>query len=154
MTKPAAKTRTPKAVTSRIQTAAPSAGEFTFVDCEQPGMVLSARRDTAHGGIDLDDAKGAYVKVAPTVRSSERSGIDTKAIRERLLAAGALAVVVAPIVVPDSMSDLSSPSSEPPRVLSPEQHLREWFAAVKGASSEQVRAALEQALVSVSEAGL
>ena len=120
-----------------------------FIDVEQPGMVISR---TFEDMGEHEDVQGAYVKVQPTIRSSERMAVDDKAIRERLLAAGAAAVVVAPIVVPDGKQAAMRPAGGA-KALSSEQHLRKWFEGVT-AARKVVERAVSEALASVSEAGL
>jgi len=98
------------------------------------------------------EVKGAFVKVQPTVRSSERWSIDRKAVKERLLAAGARAVVVTPVVVPDSTEDVRDPA-RPPVALSPEMHLAEWFGSVKAEETLKSRA-FDEAVNTLGAAGL
>lgn len=124
------------------------AGRFRFINVPQPGMVVA--RDFQVGNVT-----GAYVKVAPTIRSSERtSGFDQKAVRAQLLAAGALAVVVAPNLVPDAVEARTEAERPVDEARSPESHLRQWFEGVKGAEPEIVEEAFEQAMATVGDAGL
>jgi hypothetical protein len=120
-----------------------------FIDVVQSGMVITHSFDD-----EPEVVSGAFVKVQPTIRASERSGVDSKAVRERLMAAGAAAVVVAPIVVPDSTKDLLDPARPLPVILSAEQHVRDWLEGVRGASILVLERALREALASVAEAGL
>lgn len=121
------------------------------LDFAQTGMIILDSLDHEERSLNLADTiGGAYVKVQPTVRASERGTIDKKAIRERLLARGACAVVVDPIVIPDVR--LQSPEKKRGIVTS-EAHLREWFANAAGAR-KVVDKALKEALMTVTEAGL
>jgi hypothetical protein len=121
-------------------------GSVHFLDVPQAGMVVLREND----GERLD-VEGAYVKVSPTVRTSERFTIDQKLVRTRLLDAGAVAVIVAPVVLPDGVENREQ---LPPAVIrTPEEHLRSWFAGVK-AEKGMVEMALNEALQSVRAAGL
>lgn len=118
---------------------------YRFIDVEQPGMVVVRVVDGA------GSVSGAYVKVAPTLRASERTFLDTKAVRQSLLDAGAVAVIVAPVVLPDGVENREQ---LPPAVIrTPEEHLRSWFDGVK-AEKGMVEMALNEALQSVRAAGL
>jgi hypothetical protein len=130
----------------RIRTKRLDSQAAQFIDFDHPAMVILREIDGTH------IVSGAYVKFAPTVRASERAAIDAKAIRERLLAAGAVAVVVAPVIVPDSIKGRQQPDK--PAVLDSEMYLREWFALVRGLPQDVVELAMPEALASVREAGL
>lgn len=119
-----------------------------FLDVRQAGMVVLREND----GEPLD-VEGAYVKVAPTVRSSERFTLDQKLVRERLLSAGAVAVVVAPVVVPD-VTEARTEALGAQETRSPERHLRDWFAGAKAAEPEVIEEALGEALATVGAVGL
>lgn len=118
-----------------------------FVDVAQPGMRILK-------GLDLgaESFAGCYVKVAPVVKSSERASLDTKLVRQQLLAAGATAVVVVPVVVPDSTADMKQP--KPMRRVSSEVHLKEWFDGVKAVAPKVLAEAFAEALTTIGEAGL
>jgi hypothetical protein len=122
----------------------------TFIDIDQSGMVIMRGAD--HTAVEV---KGAFVKFQPTIRSSERASVDSKAVRDSLLAAGAAAVVVAPVVVPDSTEDVRNPARPIPGVSgrSAEQHLEEWLASVKAPDDVKLDA-LYEANASIDEAGL
>lgn len=121
-----------------------------FVDVPQPGMVIT--NGSVCGSVEL--LAGAYVKVSPTLRSSERAGYDSQAVRERLLAAGAVAVVVVPVVVPDSVEDVRRAAAPTVAPKLPEQHLRDWFDGVKGVDPTLVSRAMDEAAATVCEVGL
>lgn len=138
----------------------PASGVPWFINFDQPGMVVVRQSLGAESVLERDfleaagDVTGAYVKIAPTVRSSERWLVNSKAIRERILSAGAVAVVFAPVVVPDSISGQHRADQPPPMAKSPEAHLREWFDGVKGQSLSIVVEAMAEALASAGDAGL
>lgn len=134
------KTRT-KRVLSR-----PSEPNVQFLDVRQAGMVVIR-------GDEVGDVQGAYVKVAPTIRTSERATVDQKGVRERLLAAGAVAVVVVPVVVPDAVEPRTEALGAQ-EGRSPERHLRDWFAGAKAAGPEIIEEALGEALATVAWVGL
>lgn len=129
--------------------ASSAARTIEFIDVAQAGMRVFSR------GIDDEGigkaVSGCYVKYAPIVKSSERSSLDTKLVRERLLAAGATAVVVVPVVVPDSTADMKRHA---PRRVSAEVHLREWFEGVKAVSPKLLESAIAEAVTTIGEAGL
>lgn len=120
---------------------------LTSVDVPQPRMIVV--RDMSQL-TTLGTVKGAYIKIAPQIRVSERSQFDSKAVREELLAAGAVAVVVAPTVVPDERRQTSD---KPQPIMTPETLIREWFEGVKLPAAVK-KAAIEEALTSVRDAGL
>lgn len=124
-----------------------SGSRIEFVDVAQPGMRILKGIDEGVG----KSVTGCYVKYAPIVKSSERASLDTKHVRERLLAAGATAVVVVPVVVPDSTVDMKRLE---PRRVSAEVHLREWFAGVKAVSPKLLESAVAEAVTTIGEAGL
>ena len=129
--------------------AANAVGVVQFIDVRQAGMVVLREND----GEPLD-VEGAYVKVAPTVRTSERFTVDQKLVRERLLGAGAVAVVVAPVVVPDAPEARTEALGASDEARSPEWHLRDWFAGAKAADPEVIEEALGEALATVGAVGL
>jgi hypothetical protein len=121
-----------------------------FVECPQSPMRVM--RDVSELENLEGELKGAFVKVAPTVRASQRSSIDARAIVKTLTDAGAAAVVVAPIIVPDvAVKDV--PKDRKAAVQKPEVHLRAWLDAVKATKAIK-DSALQEALTSVQEAGL
>lgn len=56
--------------------------------------------------LEVDDGRsvaGAFVKLAPRLRRSERASFDAAAAVRALAARGAVAVVVAPVIIPDDV---------------------------------------------------
>jgi hypothetical protein len=121
-----------------------------FVDCSQASMIVLRDLERAKDFASGKDAKGAYVKVAPTIRAHERQSFDSKAIRDALLEAGALAVIIAPIVVPEVAA---ARKHEPVSQVRPEEYLKQWFAVAKSAK-ELGPDAMAEALQTLGEAGL
>lgn len=137
---------------SRERAAPPLETVAVFVDCPQsPMQVMREVGDIDQAELNAGELKGAFIKVCPTVRASERQSIDARAIVQRLRNAGAAAVVVAPIVVPDGV--VAAKNSPKPIVQKPDAHLRAWLDGVKTTKTIKDRA-LEEALTSVQEAGL
>ena len=65
------------------------------------------------GSLDGVDVFGCYVKFAPRLRRSERSTLDAATIVEDLKAFGAVAAVVAPVVIPDEVTaPVEAPSAD------------------------------------------
>lgn len=141
------KVRTKRELTVPTRKASHAVGVVQFLDVAQPGMLILR-------GDEVGDVAGAYVKVAPTIRTSERASVDQKAVKERLLAAGAVAVVVAPVVVPDAPEARTEALEADNEARSPEWYLRDWFGGAKAAEPEVIEAALVQAVATVGEAGL
>lgn len=121
-----------------------------FVPCPQaPMQVMREVSDVENLNGEL---KGAFIKYAPTVRASARKNIDARAIVRSLVDAGAAAVVVAPVVVPDG--PVPDAANAPTVIVQkPVAHLRAWLDGVKATKAVKERA-LEEALTSVQEAGL
>lgn len=143
------RTRTRKAVTK--PPAAPIEPVVKHVDISQPPMFVVRSLEAMELLLKTPSRiAGSYVKVAPTIRASERTAFDSAAIRASFVAAGAIAVVVAPSVVPDAHRPTAKVA---PVTVSAEQHLRNWFADTKMPRELRERA-LEEAIGSAHEAGL
>lgn len=122
--------------------------QVAFVDVTQAGMFV------APDGIQLvqkHDVRGSFIKIIPTVKASNRDSVDRKSIRSGLLEAGATAVLVDPVFVPDSIA--RSQTGTRSVSIRPEQYLKTWFQDNK-VQSKLAEAALEEAMRSVGEAGL
>lgn len=135
-------------------------GVRQILDVAKPDVrmipVFHARMKVIRSEADMKAAlkeglPGAFVKVMPTVRASQRASVDSKAIRETFTNAGAYAVVVSPVIVPDGVPEKASQA--PSVVATAESQLRVWFAGVK-AEKGVIEAALQEALKTVGEAGL
>lgn len=123
----------------------------TFLDIKQPPMLVVRSWDDALAlAKDKAAVNGAYVKVAPIVQASERAKFDSRQLREDLLKSGAAAVTIAPSVVADPRTVADKPDV---RTMNAEEHLKHWFATAK-LPKAVVKAALDEALTSVQEAGL
>lgn len=134
----------------RTRTKQPPTIVSRLISIPDSAMVIVRDLEKELGG---DQLNGAYVKVQPTLRASERASFDIKAIRTRLLAAGAVAVVSAPVVLPDARDGVLEADKAPTQHVTPEQHLRAWFETAS-ASRKVVDKALKEALDSVHGAGL
>lgn len=88
---------------------------------------------------DFDQAvSGALVKVVPVLRRSERDGFVDADARRRVLAAGARACVIRPVIVPDVVA-----KSAPERArLNPRDELRRWVAEHMPATRDEMLDAL------------
>lgn len=89
----------------------------------------------------LPDVEGAFVKLRPVLRASERASWDGGAMASRLREHGARGVVLAPVVVPDE-----GRLSEVARADSPTAAVEAWFASMPGVDPEDRDAARETAL--------
>lgn len=126
--------------------------KMRFLEIEQPRMLCIYDRQVHTS--DRERFQGAYVKVAPNILASQKSEYDATAIRRQLLAAGAAAVVIAPTIVPDAPEKADEPRVDGAAPTTPEEHLKRWFASVKGSPQPIVDEALDQALTTLSEVGL
>lgn len=101
---------------------------------------------------DFDQTvSGAFVKVMPVLRRSERDGFIDADARRRVLAAGARACVIRPVIVPDVVA-----KSAPERArLNPRDELRRWVAEhMLAARDEMLDALLTHCDGILSEVGL
>jgi hypothetical protein len=127
-------------------TAQKKSGKVQFVEWDHAAMqVVQGFNDVLE-----EQFQGAYVKYAPTIRASERAAVDARGVREKLMAAGAVAVVIAPIVVPDVPV---APLETQWKPTSAEDHVRQWFGDVK-APKQLIAEAVAEALATIGEAGL
>lgn len=122
-----------------------------FVEVPQAGMVITKTRGDEEKLLsEPESIRGAFVKIQPLLRRSERTGFDAQGVKSRLVAAGAAAVIVDPVVVPDSMADVAVPL-ENQTPMGPKEHLEAWFASVQTAK-KLVSRALAEAMDSIDEA--
>lgn len=82
---------------------------------------------------------GAIVKVTAELRPSERESFDAAGVRADLLGRGAIAVIVAPVVVPEAPS--TEAKEEVARSVGPEEAIGAWFDGLAAARPEDVEAA-------------
>lgn len=128
--------------------------QYRFVEFPQAGMVVVRTTDEQNALLeDLERAHGAYVKVMPRIFASERSSVDASAVKRALVAGGALAVVVAPVVVPDATKGRTKADNDLPTKISPERYLKDWLAKAK-AMPDVLEAALDDAMSTCGAAGL
>jgi hypothetical protein len=110
----------PESATARVR----------FVEVPTTPLVQVERVDGEH-----PDVKGAIVKVAPTIRSSERETFDGARVMAKLREAGALAVQLAPVTLPDTVAPEAR--RQVARAQSPEDAIRAFFAEFKGVPEEE-----------------
>jgi hypothetical protein len=91
------------------------------------------------------DVRGALVKLSPVIKSSERAGFDAASAKRELLAAGALAVSLAPKVVPDGIVT-SRRDAAIRRAAAPHDAISAWFETAAGLDAGQRAAATDAAL--------
>lgn len=91
------------------------------------------------------DVRGALVKLAPVIKSSERSSFDAATAKRALLDAGALAVTLAPKVVPDGVVT-SRRDAAIRRAAAPHDAISAWFETAAGLDDDQRAAATDAAL--------
>lgn len=94
--------------------------------------------------------RGAIVKVSPTLRASERDGFDGAKLAAELREAGARAVQLAPVIIPETSAPRAQ--SQVARVTSPAEVVRTYFEELRGVPEEDKRAAVELAVQLVEEA--
>jgi hypothetical protein len=97
------------------------------------------------------DVAGAYVKLAPALRPSERAAFDGARIREELLGRGALAVRIAPRPLPESST---TATTETPVVVDTREMMRTWIDRQVGVSEHVRTRALEMVLELAEAEGL
>jgi len=91
------------------------------------------------------DVRGALVKLAPVIKSSERASFDAAAAKRSLLEAGAIAVALAPRVVPDGVVT-SRRDAAIRRAAAPYDAISAWFETAAGLDDDQRAAATDAAL--------
>lgn len=123
--------------------------KLEFVDLPSAALTV-ARTDDEQDALLCVDVAGTYVKLQPTLRASERAAFDDKKIRGLLEKAGAAAVVMAPIVVPDAVDAAALPDSTQ---HSPREHIESYLSQVK-ANKAVIAAAIEEAMSSLADSGL
>lgn len=80
------------------------------------------------GGVEAwGSVEGSIVKVAPTLMASQKGSFDGAGLVRQLREEGALAVQLAPRVVPDTVRAKAKP--EVVRAISPEEALSAWLGA-------------------------
>lgn len=95
-----------------------------------------------------EGVQGAIVKVAPTLRASEREGFHGAEVAARLRGAGARAVQLAPVIIPE----VAVPRSPGRATLSaPADLVRAHFEELRGVPEGDRAAALELAVRLVEE---
>jgi len=102
---------------------------------------------------ELPPVRGAFVKLAPTIRSSDRAAFDAGAVKQVLMGAGARGVIVAPKVVAD-VSVRRERAEEKREQRSADEHVAAWFDAAQGLSEEESRAARALCLDALGKAGV
>lgn len=96
--------------------------------------------------VETTDVEGRLVKLAPTVRASEKDAFDGTGLADRLRERGALAVVLAPRTIPDTKQSREEIETADPREL-----VAGWFAE-QLAISETVSAAAQELVLETMEA--
>lgn len=145
---------TPRKSKKAAPRAAKAPGAVEFVERPDAAMlVLRAPAVEVFSDHEASEFRGAYVKVMPTLRSSERSHFDAASVSAKLRELGATAVVIAPVIVPDGVAQRpEAPAEQRPR--SAQQWLEQWFDNLTGAAPSLADAAETEALASAEEAGL
>lgn len=93
---------------------------------------------------------GAYVKVAPALRPSEREGLDLPALRRSLEERGALGVAWEPRTLAESRTE----RVPVPEAVDPREAIRSWFERQAGIDDATREAALELCLRFAEEEGI
>jgi hypothetical protein len=81
-----------------------------------------------------EGVKGAIVKVSPTLRASERDTFDGSKLAAELRQAGAIAVQLAPVTIPDTVSQESRRTVA--AAPSPEEAVHAFFQEMRGVPEE------------------
>ncbi len=93
---------------------------------------------------------GAYVKVAPSLRPSEREGLDLPALRRSLEERGAIGVAWEPRAVAESRTEAVAT----PEAVDPREAIKDWFGRQVGVDEETRDAGLELCLRLAEEEGI
>lgn len=98
----------------------------------------------------LDGVRGAIVKVSPTLRASEREGFHGAQVAARLRGAGARAVQLAPVIIPE----VGAPrvQGQAVRAKYPAEAVRSHFEELRGVSEADRLAGMELAMQLVEQA--
>lgn len=102
--------------------------------------------------LERDDGRsveGAFVKLAPRLRRSERAAFDAVAATKALLERGAVAVVIAPVLLPDEVARVETDMT--PRRVDARTEVRAWFG---DEPSEENTFALEGCMQILDQVGL
>jgi len=107
--------------------------------------------------LESDDGKrrfdGAFVKLAPKLRRSERAGFDAAAAVRSLLERGAVAAVAVPVTIPDAGA-VPEAKEERAQHTDPRLAVRTWFYESGIPESPESLAALDGCLRILDEVGL
>jgi hypothetical protein len=122
----------------------PAAPLIIFEDLGELEAVLLAETET---GVEIS---GAYVKVAPRLRPSEREGIDLPALRRSLEERGAIGVAWEPRALAESRTE----AVPPPEAVDPREAIEDWFGRQVGVDEETRAAGLELCLRLAEEEGV
>lgn len=97
-----------------------------------------------------EGVRGAIVKVAPTLRASERDGFHGAQVAARLREAGARAVQLAPVIIPEVGAPRAQ--GQAARATFPAEVVRSYFEELRGVSEEDRQAGMELAVQLVEQA--
>jgi hypothetical protein len=121
-----------------------SGAAVSFVHVKSRELIEVVDPEAVLAGPRID---GAIVKLAPTVRASERESFDGIGIKARLYAHGASAVVLAPRIVADTgVTKEARAQAARVAMVAPEQAVREFFAGMHGLAPDEVEEAVQLAL--------
>lgn len=89
--------------------------------------------------LESDDGRcvdGAFVRLAPKLRRSEREAFDASAAKQLLRDRGAIAVVTSPVMLPD---DEARPRRSRSQNVDARDEIRAWFGAAPSAEAAEAR---------------
>jgi hypothetical protein len=106
--------------------------------------------------LERDDGRnveGAFVKLTPRLRRSERAAFDASAATKALLGRGAVAVTVAPVLLPD---EVGRPVvvGESHRRVDAREEVRTWFAEEHADVTPEKESACEGCIQILDQVGL
>ncbi len=87
-----------------------------------------------YSAVEETTVDGAIVKVTAELRPSEREAFDAAGVRATLLGRGAIAVVVAPVVVAEAPT--AEAKEEVARSVGPEEAIDAWFGGLSAPASD------------------
>jgi hypothetical protein len=107
--------------------------------------------------LEIDDGKrrfdGAFVKLTPRLRRSERASFDAAAAVKSILDRGAVAAVAVPVTIPDSGA-IPEAKADRAQHTDPRLAVRTWFYEAGIPESEESLAAIDACLRILDEVGL
>lgn len=124
------------------------AGTLRFVETETRALLEIVDAERVLRGPRID---GALVKLAPTIKASERESFDGIGLKTRLLEHGASSVTIAPRIVSDAGVTKRARVAAA-KAMTPDEAVREYFAGMTGLAPDEIEEAIALAVELVQDA--